>query len=112
MTRYEKLATALSAIKLLAPIIRATGQHHPAGSSGPSHWVLDWHGHRLLLAERALLWPDDSALSSLLDIWPDTGPKLLSVRWQPLRPWVPPEIVAFRAGDWIDRIQQESQPEP
>lgn len=108
MKRPDKLTIARRAIDELAPLVKAAGQHHPAEPDGPSRWELEWRGLQVLLSGRALVRPDDSSLTSIIDIWQGSGPKVLSVNWQPSRPWVPPEVATFRSGAWVDELEQLS----
>jgi len=106
MPRHDRLKLARFAIELIAPFVKSKGKYHPAQPNMPAYWLLDWQGLQLLLAEQALLSPEDAALSSLLDVYVVGQRKVLSVRWQPSQPWMPPTVVSFKAGDWMSVVEQ------
>lgn len=66
-------------------------------------------GLQVSLVGRGLLLPDDAAQSSLIDIRPAKGQKVLSVRWMPSQPWLPPQVVSFRPGEWLIAFDQEAE---
>ncbi len=109
MVRHDRLAIARTAIEVLVPLLRSEGEYHPAEAGIPSRWTLQWQGLQVSLVGQVLLLPDDDAQSSLLDIWPPRGQKVLSVRWMPSQPWLPPQVVTFRPGEWLTAFGQTSE---
>ncbi len=107
MARHDRLAIARTAIEVLVPLLRSNGEYHPAEAGLPSRWTLQWRGLHVSLVGQVLLLPDDDAQSALLDIWPTKGQKVLSVRWMPSKPWLSPQIVSFRPGEWLTSLSQE-----
>ena len=62
------------------------------------------------LAEGVSLSPIEPALSSLLDIWPESGGrKLSSVSWYPSRPWYPRRVVVFNPGPSTQMLDMGEQ---
>lgn len=110
MPRHDRLAIARSAVEILVPLLRSNGQYHPSGVGGPSRWTLEWRGLTVSLVGQVLLLPDHGTPSSLLDIWPAKGQKALSVRWIPSQPWLPPQVVSFRPGEWLIALDRTSEP--
>lgn len=108
MTRHDRLTLARTAIEVLVPLLRSNGEHHPAEAGLPSRWTLQWQALHVSLVGQILLLPDDTAQSSLLDIWPAKGQKVVSVRWKPSQPWGPPRVVGFRPGEWLIAFDQSS----
>jgi len=91
------------------PLLRSNGEYHPAEAGLPGRWTLQWRGLHVSLIGQILLVPDDAAQSSLLDIWPAKGQKVLSVRWLPSQPSLPPRVVGFRPGEWLIAFDQSSE---
>lgn len=102
MKRIERLQVATNAVRILVPKIREQGTYHPATALEPSRWVWESLGYRLSLVENILLSPVEPSLSSLLDIWPRAGGKQFSASWYADRPWVPPRVICFHQGAWMD----------
>jgi hypothetical protein len=100
MVRVDKLAISAEAIKELPPLLRASGKHEPATATQTAHWVLEVGEFSVSLSEQVLLCPDDTELSSVLDIW-DAREKVLSVCWMPDKPpTFPKRIVQCKPGPW------------
>ena len=97
----DRLAVVNEIIKTVAPRVRAEGLHTPHQASVPGHWELIIGDLSLVLTERVLRLPGDRALAQLLDVWRSQGGKVLSVDWMEERPWQPPRISCFKAGDWL-----------
>jgi hypothetical protein len=104
MKQAEKLELALWVRDTLVPLLRAKGEHHPAGAEGPTHWLLDTPELRLVYSEGALLSPDDRSLSCLLDVWVDRRKKVLSLSWEADRPWQPVRIALLARGPWHEEL--------
>ena len=97
-----KLKFARFAIQTLAPEVQKSGVHHGAQPTRPSHWVLERDGLIILFTQNVLLAPTEASTSNVIDIFPAAaGEKLFSVSWEPQRPFIPPEVICFRRGDWM-----------
>lgn len=109
MKRADKLAIAKAAIEKFEPAIRASGTLRPVQALQPGWWELKAWGFQFALTENVLRKSDDKSLSTVLDIWPSpSGQKLLSVSWEPTRPWQPLHISTFKEGDWMNLVVSES----
>ena len=99
----DKLAVIKAAILKFESAARSQGTFHPAQARMPSYWEVESWGLRIVLSVQVLRLPTDSALSTILDVWPAQTrlPKVLSASWEPTRPWQPPHVSSFRAGDWM-----------
>lgn len=95
--RSNRKRIARLAIKTLAPLLKATPPTLATATS-PSHRILEVQGLTVTLTEQVLPKPTDSALVSILDIWPVKGHKMLSVAFEPL------EIIGFHEGNWIEVV--------
>jgi hypothetical protein len=60
---------------------------------------------RLIHAEQALLSSEERSLSCVLDVWAGKGPKVLSLTWEPDRPWQPARIVRLVTGPWREALE-------
>lgn len=68
----------------------------------PAHWILETPDAQFILAHGVLPHPDASALEAILDVWAGPkGNKVLSVAWVPEKPWRPPTVIRYTAGDWL-----------
>lgn len=65
-----------------------------------SHWRLKTPDLFFILSEHALLASEDWSLSCVLDAWGASGAKVLSITWEPDRPWTPPQAVRLANGPW------------
>lgn len=99
-TLNSRLEFAQWTIDKVVPLVRARGEHLPAGVNGPTRWRLDTCGLTIVVAWNALLAPNDRNASCLVDVWPTTRPKVLSIRWEPERPWQPPRVIRHVQGEW------------
>lgn len=106
MPHQDRLKIARFAVDSIAPFVRASGQRHLPGPNMSGHWLLVWQDLQFILTEQVLLWPEDASLSSVIDVWDIHRHKVLSVRWQPSRPWLPPTVVNFKAGDWVAVVER------
>ena len=97
-------------IAKLVPELQLRGIYHAAGPTFPAHWMLTDYGLVMNFAEGVLLSPIEPALSSLLDIWPESGGrKFFSVSWYPSRPWYPRRVVVFNPGPWTQMLGIDEQ---
>lgn len=106
MKQGEKLELGFWARHTLVPMLRAKGEHHPAGAEGPTHWRLDTPELKIAYTEGALLSPDDRSLSNLLDVWTEKDKKVVSLSWEKERPWQPVQIVRLVRGPWLEDLQR------
>lgn len=95
-----KLEFARWVVETVVPYVRRYGQHYPAGTDGPSHWRLKTPDLFFVLSDHALLASEDRSLSCVLDAWVAGGAKVLSITWEPNRPWTPPQVVRLANGPW------------
>lgn len=102
--RIPRVVLARWAMTALPEMVTGSGVYQPASSKGPAFWSLEASGCRLQLAQNVLLLPVDPACSTLLDVWLDIGGKVLSMSWFPEKPWIPPHVTRFKAGDWLYRL--------
>lgn len=104
MERINRLEIARMAIRILEPRLQREGKLHAAEPKMPKHYELKIGDISLILGEGILLLTNDTALSSVLNIWePDRG-KVLCVSWHPERPWQPPHISSLKPGRWMDDL--------
>ena len=61
MKQSEKLEITGIAMKVLPPLIRATGDHTPVSTTAPGKWTLVRQGWMLNLADDVLLSPVEEA---------------------------------------------------
>jgi hypothetical protein len=106
VNQSQKLELALWAKDTLVPVLRAKGDHHPAGAEGPTRWRLATPGLRLVYTEGALLSPDDRSLSCLLDFWAEKHKKVVALSWEEARPWHPIRIVRLVKGPWLADLRR------
>ena len=58
-----------------------------------------------LLTEQVFLASNENALSSVVDVWPESnGPKVQSVTWYASRPWEPPRVVKLRWATCLEAL--------
>lgn len=108
MPHPDQLTIAASAVRILPAQVRSNGTYQRAEARQPALWMWETQGHIVSLAEAILLLPIEQDLSCLLDIWPLKSRKVLSVSWYRERPWVPPRVIAFQQGDWIQLLRLET----
>lgn len=110
LAHIEKLALAIEAIKVLPPLVRASGVFSPATAIEPAHWVVNTGPWAINLTEHVLHGPADAVLSMVLDVWGPPGGKVLSVSWMPDRPWAPPCVVCCKRGPWQELLGGDAMP--
>jgi hypothetical protein len=89
----------------VVPMVRAKGEHHAAEALSPANWQMKASELILIYAEGALMRPDDRSPSSLLDVWAGQGKKVVSLSWQPDRPWQPVDVVRLTSGPWLESLR-------
>jgi hypothetical protein len=104
MGRTDRLAIARMAIRILEPRLRSEGKFHAAAPKMPKHYELEIERFSLILGEGILILTNDTALSSVLNVWEHNQGKVLCVSWHPERPWQPPHISSLKPGRWIDDL--------
>lgn len=105
MSKIKKLEFARWMIQRISPVVLTRGRHSPARGMEPAHYEYELSDVQLCLAVAVLRSPDRRALSNILDAWPTVDHrKVFSVAWTPDQPWLPPEIVRFRSGSWMDQL--------
>jgi hypothetical protein len=97
----EKLLVARAMIASVAPEVRALGWHQPAHWSRPNTWTFERDGLTLVYTENALIYGDNADAFHLIDVWPIGRPKVFSAHWSPTKPWLPPQVVACKSGEWM-----------
>lgn len=107
MRSADKLVIARYLIERWAPDVKAKGRYQQATGLQPSYWMYQTTDLKIGLAENALLFPDDSAVANILDVWPLPGGKVFSVNWKPQQPWLPPDIRACKPGPWLQTLGME-----
>lgn len=103
MPRFDRLATAQRAIAIFTPQIKQSGVYNRAEPRRPAYWDLNLGTHRMLVTENALRLETDASTSNILDIWVTGVGKILSVSWEPERPWQPLHISSFK-GEFIQEL--------
>lgn len=112
MQSTSKLEIASWAINNLPQLVKSKGQYFPANPRQPAHWYLDMDEISIALTTGTLQLPDDLASSRMLDVWYQPagasrrGSKVLSLSWHPSKPWSPPVITRFQAGEWMSRLEE------
>ena len=101
MTKTDRLAVSVWAIKTIPPQTKAKGKLYSSDGLTPAHWEWMPNDMLIVLTEGVLLAPNDPELASTLDIWPESEKKVLSISWLPSKPWEPPQIRGFENGDWL-----------
>jgi hypothetical protein len=104
MARIDKLAIASRAAAAIPVRVKSLGLRHPTQPAMPGHWELQADGLKIWYTEGVLLYPEDPALSSSLEVWPENGGKIFSINWHPERPWMPVRVVCFKPGDWLKTL--------
>lgn len=98
MPRFDKIAIARAAIAAFTDTIKQVGDYHRAEVGMPAHWDYRNNDLRMVLTESVLRASTDASLSAILDIWKDGAGKVLSVSWEPERPWQPLHISSFKGA--------------
>jgi hypothetical protein len=96
--RNDRLKIAHIAADALAPIVRAHGRWHEPTIRCPAYFSLQYEDLQFLFAGPVQLLPVVPQKSWVFDIVSHELGKVLSVTWPPF------ELVSFRAGDWLDRL--------
>jgi len=85
-------------VATLVPLVKAEGELHQGDGIQPSFRTLNVRDLHVIYVEGILVYPRDTVLHQMLDLWPIAGHKSLSVVWEPLK------IRCFHGGTWIDTL--------
>jgi hypothetical protein len=99
--RIDRLDFARQAMAILPGRVKGHGTYHSTTPHCPGHWIWSDGELEYLYTEGVLLLPHDLELSALLDVLASGMGKVLSIGWQPKRPWVPPRVTCLKSGEWI-----------
>lgn len=104
MSHGYRLQVANWAIRQLAPQVRALGERVPAAAFAPALIAAHIGDFHLFLTIGVLPHPGYEDLHETLEIFMPDGPKVFSATWIPQKPWIPPEIINFKPGDWYIKL--------
>jgi len=97
VTRYDRRHIAATAVTVLVPLTRTHGRWQEPTTRMPAYFGLSAAGLKIILTTPFRSPALGESHQGILDIWDDSA-KAMSVRWSPL------EVVSFRRGEWLDRL--------